>query len=169
MQSAWHNLPSFDGIMQKDGAQYRADDVSCSLSASSISMDIAPAYPSASPVSSYRRSARLYKGEKIKITDEFSFRDDLPHRVVLCLITCEKPGRISELPDGQRIEIPAAAESAAPDTKAAAQLTLSGGRVSSIEEIPITDARLSAAWKRPIYRMLIEPLPNSRRFDLEIR
>lgn len=169
MQSAWHNLPSFDGIMQKDGAQYRAAGVSCSLSASSISMDIAPAYPSASPVSSYRRSTRLYKGEKIKITDEFSFRDDLPHRVVLSLITCEKPGRISELPDGQRIEIPAAAESAAPDTKAAAQLTLSGGRVSSIEEIPITDARLSAAWKRPIYRMLIEPLPNSRRFDLEIR
>ena len=190
MQSAWHNLPSFDGIMQKDGAQYRAAGVSCSLSASSISMDIAPAYPSASPVSSYRRSTRLYKGEKIKITDEFSFRDDLPHRVVLSLITCEKPGRISELPDGQRIEIPAAAESAAPDTKAAApdtgaaaqnngtdlpaakaaaQLTLSGGRISSIEEIPITDARLSAAWKRPIYRMLIEPLPNSRRFDLEIR
>lgn len=164
MQSAWHNLPSFDGIMQKDGEQYCAANVSCSLADSSISMDIAPAYPSGSPVSSYRRSARLYKDEKIQITDTFSFRDNLPHRVVLSLITYEKPAIVSELPEGQKLTIPVGA-----DAQNAAQLTLSGGRVASIEEIPITDARLSIAWKHPIYRMLVEPLPQSRRFDLEIR
>ena len=59
---AWMDAVSYTHLMQKDGAQYRAAGVSCSLSASSISMDIAPAYPSASPVSSYRRSTRLYKG-----------------------------------------------------------------------------------------------------------
>lgn len=164
MQSAWHNLPAFDGITQKDGEEYCAKDVSCSLSDSSISMDIAPAYPSGSPVSSYRRSAHLYKGEKIRITDTFSFRDDLPHRVVLSLMTYEKPRIVSSLPKSQDIAVPVGT-----DAQTTAQLTLSGGRVSSIEEIPITDARLLTAWKHPIYRMLIEPLTGSRQFELEIR
>ena len=164
MQSAWHNLPSFDGIMQKDGEHYHAADVSCSLEDSSISMDIAPAYPSGSPVASYRRRARLYKEEKIHITDTFSFRDDMPHQVVLSLITYEKPKIISELSERQEISIPSVA-----DGKDPARLFLSGGRVAAIEEIPITDARLAIAWKHPIYRILITPLPDSRQFDLEIR
>lgn len=164
MQSAWHNLPSFDGVMQKDGEHYHAADVSYSLEDSSISMDIAPAYPSESPVASYRRRARLYKEEKIHITDTFSFRDDMPHQVVLSLITYEKPKIISELSERQEISIPSAA-----DGKDPARLFLSGGRVAAIEEIPITDARLAIAWKHPIYRILITPLPDSRQFDLEIR
>lgn len=164
MQSAWHNLPSFDGVMQKDGEHYHAADVSCSLEDSSISMDIAPAYPSGSPVASYRRRARLYKEEKIHITDTFSFRDDMPHQVVLSLITYEKPKIISELSERQEISIPSAA-----DGKDPTRLFLSGGRVAAIEEIPITDARLAIAWKHPIYRILITPLPDSRQFDLEIR
>ena len=164
MQSAWHNLPSFDGVMQKDGEHYHAADVSYSLEDSSISMDIAPAYPSGSPVASYRRRARLYKEEKIHITDTFSFRDDMPHQVVLSLITYEKPKIISELSERQEISIPSAA-----DGKDPARLFLSGGRVAAIEEIPITDARLAIAWKHPIYRILITPLPDSRQFDLEIR
>ena len=164
MQSAWHNLPSFDGVMQKDGEHYHAADVSYSLEDSSISMDIAPAYPSESPVASYRRRARLYKEEKIHITDTFSFRDDMPHQVVLSLITYEKPKIISELSERQEISIPSVA-----DGKDPARLFLSGGRVAAIEEIPITDARLAIAWKHPIYRILITPLPDSRQFDLEIR
>lgn len=164
MQSAWHNLPSFDGVMQKDGEHYHAANVSYSLEDSSISMDIAPAYPSGSPVASYRRRARLYKEEKIHITDTFSFRDDMPHQVVLSLITYEKPKIISELSERQEISIPSAA-----DGKDPARLFLSGGRVAAIEEIPITDARLAIAWKHPIYRILITPLPDSRQFDLEIR
>ena len=164
MQSAWHNLPSFDGVMQKDGEHYHAADVSYSLEDSSISMDIAPAYPSGSPVASYQRRARLYKEEKIHITDTFSFRDDMPHQVVLSLITYEKPKIISELSERQEISIPSAA-----DGKDPARLFLSGGRVAAIEEIPITDARLAIAWKHPIYRILITPLPDSRQFDLEIR
>lgn len=164
MQSVWHNLPSFDGVMQKDGEHYHAADVSYSLEDSSISMDIAPAYPSGSPVASYRRRARLYKEEKIHITDTFSFRDDMPHQVVLSLITYEKPKIISELSERQEISIPSAA-----DGKDPARLFLSGGRVAAIEEIPITDARLAIAWKHPIYRILITPLPDSRQFDLEIR
>ncbi|MFQ8704286.1 MAG: heparinase, partial [Eisenbergiella sp.] len=154
MQSAWHNLPSFDGVMQKDGEHYHAADVSYSLEDSSISMDIAPAYPSGSPVASYRRRARLYKEEKIHITDTFSFRDDMPHQVVLSLITYEKPQIISELSERQEISIPSAA-----DGKDPARLFLSGGRVAAIEEIPITDARLAIAWKHPLYRILITPLP----------
>ena len=132
MQSAWHNLPSFDGVMQKDGEHYHAADVSYSLEDSSISMDIAPAYPSGSPVASYRRRARLYKEEKIHITDTFSFRDDMPHQVVLSLITYEKPKIISELSERQEISIPSAA-----DGKDPARLFLSGGRVAAIEEIPM--------------------------------
>ena len=134
MQSAWHNLPSFDGVMQKDGEHYHAVDVSYSLEDLLHLDGHCPRLSVGSPVASYRRRARLYKEEKIHITDTFSFRDDMPHQVVLSLITYEKPKIISELSERQEISIPSAA-----DGKDPARLFLSGGRVAAIEEIPITD------------------------------
>ena len=70
MRSAYHNLPSFGGLMRKDGPRYQARQVECLLdeNLASLSMDIAPAYPDAA-VDSYRRVAALEKGRGITVTD----------------------------------------------------------------------------------------------------
>ncbi|HKP15653.1 MAG TPA: heparinase II/III family protein, partial [Gemmatimonadaceae bacterium] len=47
MQSAFHNLPTINGVQQKDGAAFRARDVRHAANATraSLSMDLAAAYP----------------------------------------------------------------------------------------------------------------------------
>lgn len=147
MQSAYHNLPTVNGIMQKDGEAYRAKDVSFCMEETlcEISMDIADAYPKESGLLSYRRNAALYKGSKIVIRDCFTLQEGLsPSCVVLSLMTCEKP-------------IPQAGEQAVLFAVGnAGTVSLSGGKLLSVEEIPITDPRLQTAWSHPLYRILIQ-------------
>ena len=76
MQSAYHNLPIVNGIMEREGEQYRARDVSFSETeeASVLAMDIAGAYPPEAGLCSLRRIFRYEKGgERILVRDEFSF------------------------------------------------------------------------------------------------
>lgn len=175
MQSAYHNLPTIDGKMQQDGAAFCASDVSCDLTACAISMDIAKAYPGECGLLSYHRSACLKKGTEIIIEDTFSFADleddgtvqphsaaKKDHQVIVSLMTCEKPVVVDGT-GGRQLVVGTAPSESPQKTPAAsaAQLTLEGARVTSIEEIPITDARLATAWENCIYRILVEPAANS--------
>lgn len=150
MQSAYHNLPTVNNIMQKDGKNYGAKDVSWHLDENlcEITMDIAGAYPEETGLAYYRRTAALYKGHNIKIKDCFSFKSentDYKNTVLLSLMTCERPipqtasqNLLLRIGDLGTISIPQA------------QLT-------AIEEIPITDPRLQTAWTHNLYRILIKP------------
>ncbi len=145
MQSAYHNLPTINGYMQKDGASYRARDVSYNLSGTfcEISMDIAPAYPAECGIHSYRRYARLQKRESIVIKDSFE-----PFAcVVLSLMTYDKP----------MLQEEAATEATLFFTIGSlGSLRVSGASLLSIEPIPITDARLQTAWEHEVYRILLQ-------------
>lgn len=52
MQSVWHNCPTINGVMQKEGIQYKATNVVYAKNTSgvSVSMDIAVAYPTEAAV-----------------------------------------------------------------------------------------------------------------------
>lgn len=147
MQSAYHNLPTVNGIMQMDGEAYHAKDVSFHMGESlcEISMDIADAYPKESGLLSYRRNAALHKGDQIIIQDCFALQEGLaPSFVVLSLMTYEKP-------------VPHVAEQSILFTVGnVGTLSLSGGKLLSVEEIPVTDPRLQTAWSHPLYRILIQ-------------
>lgn len=147
MQSAYHNLPTVNGVMQKDGEAYRAKDVSFCMEEAlcEISMDIANAYPQEAGLLSYRRTATLHKGKKIVIRDCFSLREGFaPSSVVLSLMTYEKP-----LPQEKELSVFFTVGNAG-------TLSLSGGNLLSVEEIPVTDPRLQTAWSHPLYRILIQ-------------
>lgn len=167
MQSAYHNLPTINGVMQKDGADYGAKDVSWHMGEDvcEITMDIAKAYPSESGVLSYQRTATLYKksslhrkqlGEirstcsdkredkgKIVIKDCFSLAESVP--VELTLMTFEKP-----IPQTMT-------QNLLLQIGNLGSLTLSQCQLIAIEEIPITDSRLQTAWTHNLYRILIKP------------
>lgn len=57
MQSAWHNLPTINGVMQKAGSKYKAKDVKFyhDKKGAYLSMDIAGAYPGEADVESWIR------------------------------------------------------------------------------------------------------------------
>jgi len=146
MQSAYHNLPTINGIMQKDGAEYKARDVAHFFSdtISYIQMDIANAYPKEAGIKEYYRKAFLIKGEKIVIQDSFSFTNSQKNNsVVLSFMTYEKPN-LHSIDDYLTINIGNLGE-----------LKMKGGSLKEIEEISITDTRLQTAWKHPVYRILV--------------
>lgn len=57
MQSVWHNCPTINGVMQKEGIQYKATNVLYAKNTTgvSVSMDIALAYPTEAAVKKYKR------------------------------------------------------------------------------------------------------------------
>ncbi len=68
MQSAFHNLPTFDGVEQSAGEAFAARDVAVELgdAVAAIAMDIAGAYPPEARLAHYRRAVRLIKGAGIE-------------------------------------------------------------------------------------------------------
>ena len=146
MQSAYHNLPTINGIMQKDGRDFCATDVNYEFrdDSASISMNIAKAYPKEAGISFYKRSVEFKKNKMITITDDFAFSAGTGE-VVLSLMTYEKPivcDNIISVGTLGNITVSLSKPSACP--------------VSIVtEEITIDDARLATAWKHNIYRTLI--------------
>ena len=157
MQSAYHNLPTIDGVMQKDGEDFRATDVSWNLEAKSIQMELKNAYPPLPGFLSYRRFAQLDENDTVTIRDRAVFSDEKKHQVVLSLMTYEKPvaEQGTDLPEGcVRLQI-GEAPKGGDQPEAFGSLNVRGACVSAIEEIPVTDARLQKAWKHSLYRILL--------------
>lgn len=146
MQSAYHNLPTINSIMQKDGREFCATDVKYSFSKSNaeISMDIAKAYPNEAKIKSYRRYINFIKNKEITITDDFKFATD-SGQVLISFMTYEKPSiHNNDINIGQIGIITI-------DTTEYSKTTPE----ISVEEIHINDARLQTAWKHNIYRTII--------------
>ncbi len=137
MQSAYHNLPSFGGVMQQDGEAFAARDVTVSLSdeAARISMELAGAYPKEAGVKTYRRTVHFTKGQGIDITDIC----DAEKPATLSLMVATKP----EVAEG-RITLAGLGE-----------IAVEGGGMPEVEAIAITDQRLRAAWPDTLYRIQI--------------
>ncbi len=146
MQSDYHNLPTINGCMQQNGAEYRATDVSHSFNVEggSISMDIAKAYPAKAHIKTYNRSVSLTNAG-LKLNDNWRFTDLKFHPVTLNFITYEKPVlKDNALLIGElgKITFP-------PDCNV------------QLEELPITDPRLMQCWKHSLYRIRISTVGNS--------
>lgn len=137
MQSAWHNLPTFGGVQQCDGAAYAARDVQVSLgeTAACISMELAGAWPAQARLASFRRTVTLQKGAGVLVEDVCR---GAYGEASLSLLFCDRP-----VWDGKALR--------AGD----AVLTFTGGGAPHIEAVPITDARLRLAWPDTLYRVRV--------------
>ncbi|WP_429142121.1 heparinase II/III family protein [Anaerotaenia torta] len=142
MQSAYHNLPTINGVMQSGGRNYYATEVEAELKedTASLSMDIAAAYPREADIESYRRKITLVKEGSITVEDRFRYREKPERgRCMLTLMTYEKPViRRNIITVGDLGDI-----------------RVDGNASMEYEEIPITDPRLQQAWKHNIYRIKI--------------
>ena len=142
MQSAYHNLPTFGGCQQRDGASYRARDerISFDPEVSCISMELSGAYPPESGVHSYRRAITLDKRTAAgAVLVEDRCEGELPP--VLSLMTPLEPVVQS---DG----------TIAVGELARVETGLDPSRIA-VEPIDISDPRLQAGWGKRIYRILL--------------
>lgn len=147
MQSAYHNLPTFHGVMQKNGEQYAARNVRVSFTEkqSEISMDIAAAYPEEAGVESYLRTVSLHKGEHITVEDVFAGSGG---EAVLSLMVSEKPSVC-----GHTIQV-----------GNLGSITAGSGEIT-VEAISVTDPRLLLAWPGVLWRVLVR-FTQSVRLDI---
>lgn len=137
MQSAYHNLPTFSGVMQKDGEEFAASEVNAIRcpDCAGLMMELAGAYPSEANIKSFQRTVMLHKEQHVEIRDRY---DTASHRV-LSLMVAQRPVIKPDL-----ISLPGLA-----------MLQISGGGTPIVEEIPVDDARLRKAWPDVLYRILI--------------
>jgi hypothetical protein len=150
MQSAYHNVPLVNGVMQKDGRAFAARDVKYEVSdaRASLSMDIAGAYPSGAALSSWRRAIVLDRKNGVEVHDVYAL-SAATEPVRLALMTCRPPdisvaGRVvlGPRPPGRRGR--------------PAELRYPADRfTATAEEIAITDPQLQNSWGTKIWRIIL--------------
>lgn len=157
MQSAYHSLPTIDGIMQAPGREYAARAVTYQADEASatFTLDLAGAYPPEAHLLTWKRTLTLQRGRLVELSEAYQFSES-PSNLTLSLMT---PCKVDLSTAGQvRLS----------------QAALAGGRLSaagtivydashikvSKEEIPISDEHLASAWGPRLTRILftaIEP------------
>jgi hypothetical protein len=146
MQSAFHNLPTINGVQQQAGRACQARDVSYrndELSAE-LRLDIASAYPGTAGVKSWQRTLRLERGTspEIQVVDEFSLSAPSTD-LVLSLMSAQEPRIVDS------------------DTVLLGDITLvfhgEGLQLLRVEHIALEDARLKGSWGDSLYRLLLQP------------
>ena len=151
MQSAYHTLPTIDGVMQLPGRMFAARDAAYTMddAMAQLALDIAGAYPDAAHLKSWRRTVTLYRGQGVDIMDAYTLEAPAQEITLSALTPCDVdtsvPGTLTlaeaPLPDGRRT-------GAAKIHYAADKLTV------SVEEIPLDDPALARAWGNRLFRIL---------------
>ncbi len=156
MQSAWHNLPTFGEVMQKDGAEYASRLLS--QDDHSITLDIAGAYPREAGVKSYIRkvSFPLKEGDSIRVEDTCTYRnakEAKAHPLTLSLLFYDRVEA-----DKNEIRLyPYEKKASGKSVKSLGCICFDDAASVETEEKEITDPRLMVAWKHPLTRALITP------------
>lgn len=136
VRSDWHNLPAVNGAVQGYGSSFGASWVEREYSPerTSISMELASAYPPQAEPFSYRRTVLLERNRRLTVQDRYQGAGT----ALLSLLLCEKPvwrdGVLAAGPGGIR---------------------LSRGGEPSIEAVHISDPHLRQSWPDTLYRVLI--------------
>lgn len=138
MQSAYHNCPTIDGVMQSPGRQFAASEVS--YQPGELRMNIATAYPKEAGLESWRRTFRLDRERnQVVIRDDYALaraaKEITLTLMTPCRVSLEAPGKLS-LAGTLRVEYDPALTPA-------------------VEEIPLEDSRLRGAWGERLYRILL--------------
>jgi hypothetical protein len=147
MQSAYHNLPTANGVQQQEGEEFRASDLEYRADdrSAELSMDIAKAYPAKSGITSWRRTYRLLREEgAVEVTEDFKLTkptaDIALSLVTPCRPTPAGPGKIT------------LASAAGP-----VSLSFDEALTPMVETIPLEDDSLRSSWGETMYRVVLKP------------
>jgi hypothetical protein len=144
MQSAYHNCPTIDGVMQAAGREFRATELSYQADdkAAEFRLNLEAAYPEEAGLKSWRRTLRLDRGiNEVAVTDNYALAK--PAKVVtLTLMTpCQvKQEAAGKLALENRVKVLYDASVFTP----------------VVEEIKLEDSRLRGSWGERLYRILLK-------------
>jgi hypothetical protein len=144
MQSAYHNLPTVNGVQQSPGRTFAATGVSRSQTGSRavFTLDIAGAYPESARLDAWKRTVTLNRSrQSVDIEDRYLLREALePLR--WHLMTCLPP-------DSSRPGTVTLGDSKTAITYDPSSLSV------AVENVEVTDARLTPVWGSRLYRITL--------------
>ncbi len=146
MQSAYHNCPTIDGVMQAAGRQYAASDVACRSTdaMAEFRLDLANAYPKEANLESWKRALRLDRVKnEIEIADAYALKKGAQVITLTlmtpCRVTQEGPGKLSlAVASGNKVSV-----------------SYDAALTPTVEEVRLEDANLRAVWGERLYRILL--------------
>jgi hypothetical protein len=163
MQSAYHNVPTIDRIMQRAGREfeareirYRADDRSAEFA-----LDIARAYPAEAGLRSWLRTLRLDRAANtIDLVDSFAL-EKRADQITQTLMTPIRPA-----PRGPGLLVLDEKEFTSGPLRIEFDPEVFGFEV---EEIPLRDPRLNAVWGDRLHRILLKAAQPPTRATWSVR
>ena len=140
VQSQWHNCPTVNGVQQQDGKEFAAADFKFSNTSNiaRASLDIAKAYAASASVNKWLRTMSLNRTKNEIELSEAVVLDEYKAPSELNFLT-PKPVKIEK----GKIWLAAGLVMAFDDRQLEAR----------VDEQPIDDARLTAAWGTKVYRI----------------
>ncbi len=152
MQSAFHSLPTINGVQQAPGHIFKARNVSWQADdhQAEFQLDLAEAWPPEAGVKCWERTITLIRGQEIVVADRFELA--APAReLTLNILTAAAP----ELVEPGRLALRAAALSSDRHS-AAATLHYDASQLEpTIEPIPLADPNLQATWGKQLTRLVL--------------
>ncbi len=164
MQSAYHNLPTINGIMQKNGREYRATDISyeAGKKKAAFILDISEAYPGEAQVKSWKRTITLNRGKHVIIHDKYELKE-VKENIQLTLMSWRKP----ELEAEGKIKLKNPEE--IKDSKPV-YIRYDKNKFSvDFETIPVKDSRLQSSWGKLLFRILLKARQTPLKDEFSIR
>jgi len=165
MQSAYHNLPTINGVLQQEGRSFEAHSVSYEAddAGARFQLDLAGAYPAQAAVGRWLRTVTLTRGRSVTLYDEYTLESERA-QFQLTLMAARKPSLVR----AGVLRVPPAPNSAAGVMEIAFDQTLFQ---AEIEEIEIEDPQLRSSWGDAVFRILLSALspPRAGAFSIVFR
>ncbi|MBL7082605.1 MAG: heparinase II/III family protein [Candidatus Aminicenantes bacterium] len=164
MQSAYHNLPTVNGVKQKNGREFRATDVSYKASEKRaiFSLDISKAYPDEAKLKSWKRTITLNRGKNVIIRDTYEL-EEVCQNLQMSLMSWRKP--VLEKEGTIRLQNPEEIKNSKP-----VYIVYDRNRFKvDFETIPIEDGRLRSSWGERLYRIILTASKTPLKDDFSIR
>ena len=159
MQSAYHNLPTINGQMERPGRQSEVNVIRYTADPKQVvvSLDISKAYPQEAEIKMWNRTYTFNRKSGLKIKEDYELNKFIAP-LYLSFMTFPEPvikkkGEIEIQVDNQTIKLiyPASIFQA------------------SVEKVDYTDRRLSTTWGRDyLYRIVLKALKNDTKGSYNI-
>jgi len=151
-QSAFHNLPTINGVMQGVGRSFAATRVRCQTNDAfaELQMDLGPAYPATARVKSWLRTVRLNRGQSVEIIEAFELEEAVSATTLNFLTPLEadtsRPGRVI---------LTSPAQSTQPSVRVRLQYD-SAKLAPVVERLELNDTRLAKSWGTHLNRLVLQ-------------
>jgi hypothetical protein len=154
MQSAYHNLPTINGLMQSNGRAYAAKDVRYAAWQDSVkfSLDLSGAYPREAGVNSWKRSLTMdRKNGSVELSENYVITNPVSDLTLSLMTPCKV------LSSDRDTIVLRVVKQGSNDTPVDIAIRFDPQRVTpQIEKIPLKDDRLRRIWGDELQRILFK-------------